>query len=171
MATLEKLRVYKKVCLKIRSSLVSGREDLVSPTLVTRNFVEGFTASLNDPILSKQSLDSKIREEEEEEERESRGYRSSGSYGNGASANCGGDGEGGERRGWVPPQCPFIEPAEGWSTEYYETRCQVRDRHQLHTYTSVFPLSSLSLSLLLLVVLLVPCAECASVPIVTTTHA
>ena len=133
MATLEKLRVYKQVCLKIRSSLVSGRDDLVSPTLVTRNFVEGFAASLNDPILSKHTLERKIREEEEEEERERSeisGYRSSSSYGNGASANCGG----GDRKAGgegSSPDCPFIEPAEGWSTEYYETRCQVRDTYSL----------------------------------------
>lgn len=130
MATLEKLRVYKQVCLKIRSSLVSGRDDLVSPTLVTRNFVEGFAASLNDPILSKHTLERKIREEEERERSEISGYRSSSSYGNGASANCGG----GDRKAGgegSSPDCPFIEPAEGWSTEYYETRCQVRDTYSL----------------------------------------
>ena len=133
MATLEKLRVYKQVCLKIRSSLVSGRDDLVSPTLVTRNFVEGFTASLNDPILSKHALERKIREEEERERSEISGYRSSSSYGNGASANCGGGGN--PKREGSPPECPFIESAEGWSTEYYETRCQVRDTHQSFSFS------------------------------------
>lgn len=109
MATLEKLRVYKQVCLKIRSTLVSGRDDLVSPTLVTRNFAEGFATSLNDRILSEHSLDSSVED--------ALGYEETSSYGNGASANavkeCG-------------PFCPFIEPAEGWSIEYSEKRCEVR---------------------------------------------
>ena len=104
--TMEKLRVYKQVCLKIRSTLVSGREDLVSPTLVTRNFVEGFASSLNDRLLSEQAMnrgDTSV-------------YGLANSHGNGASANCAAESR---------PVCPFIEPAEGWTIEYSETTCDV----------------------------------------------
>ena len=108
--TMEKLRVYKQVCLKIRSTLVSGREDLVSPTLVTRNFVEGFTSSLNDRVLSEHALD---------QGEDSSMYTGVNSFGNGASANstvdCG-------------PVCPFIEQTEGWKVEYCEKRCEVSDK-------------------------------------------
>ena len=85
--TMEKLRVYKQVCLKIRSTLVSGREDLVSPTLVTRNFVEGFTSSLNDRVLSEHALD--------------QGEDSSMYTGVNSTVDCG-------------PVCPFIKQTEGW---------------------------------------------------------
>lgn len=111
MATIDKLRVFKQVCLKIRSTLVSGREDLVSPTLVTRNFVEGFMTSLNDRVLPEHSLDSNAEEA-------ARGYEEPASYGNGASANSG--------KACGDPECPFIEPAEGWSIEYFENSCKVR---------------------------------------------
>ena len=104
--TMDRLRVYKQVCLKIRSTLVSGREDLVSPTLVTRNFVEGFASSLNDRLLSEQAMN----------RTDQTVYNATNSFGNGASAmpaDC------------VGPTCPFIIPAEGWSVEYSEVICSV----------------------------------------------
>ena len=104
--TMDKLRVYKQVCLKIRSTLVSGREDLVSPTLVTRNFVEGFASSMNDRLLSEQAMDRSDRSV----------YSTTNSFGNGASAKSADD---------CGPLCPFIEPAEGWSIEYSEVMCDV----------------------------------------------
>ncbi len=39
---LDRLRVYKQVCQKIRTSLVAGREEVVSPTTVSRSFLESF---------------------------------------------------------------------------------------------------------------------------------
>lgn len=41
-SVLEELRVFKKVDQKIRSTLVSGREEMVSPTVVTRSFLDSF---------------------------------------------------------------------------------------------------------------------------------
>lgn len=111
MAAMENLKVYKQVCMKIRTTLVSGREDLVSPTLVTRNFVEGFAKCLNDRILPEHSLTA------EADESPLGGYAEP-LYGNGASANA--------MDHCTVPFCPFIEPAEGWEIEYSETRCEVR---------------------------------------------
>ena len=41
-SVLEELRVFKRVAQKIRSTLVSGREEMVSPTVVTRSFLDSF---------------------------------------------------------------------------------------------------------------------------------
>ncbi len=106
--TMDKLKVYKQVCLKVRSTLVSGREDLVSPTLVTRNFVEGFASTLNDRLLSEQAMNN----------REQSVYSATNSFGNGASAKSVDE---------CRPACPFIEPAEGWSIEYSEAVCEVSE--------------------------------------------
>lgn len=106
--TMDKLRVYKQVCLKIRSTLVSGREDLVSPTLVTRNFVEGFASSMNDRLLSDQAMNRTD-------------HTMYNATGNGASAKSADNGDCGNG-----PNCPFIEPAEGWTVEYSELICTVR---------------------------------------------
>ena len=42
VSVLEELRVFKRVDQKIRSTLVSGREEMVSPTVVTRSFLDSF---------------------------------------------------------------------------------------------------------------------------------
>ena len=42
VSVLEELRVFKKVAQKIRSTLVSGREEMVSPTVVSRSFLDSF---------------------------------------------------------------------------------------------------------------------------------
>lgn len=112
--TMDKLRVYKQVCLKIRSTLVSGREDLVSPTLVTRNFVEGFASSLNDRLLSEQAMN----------RTDQTVYNATSSFGNGASANSADEDCGG-------PTCPFIMPVDGWSVEYSEVICSVSETNML----------------------------------------
>ena len=39
-SVLDRLRVYKQVCHKIRTSLVAGREEIVSPRTVSRSFLE-----------------------------------------------------------------------------------------------------------------------------------
>ena len=52
---MEKLRVYKHVCQKIRSSLIAGREEVVSPGAVSRSFLELF-----DKIAPAASTDSGI---------------------------------------------------------------------------------------------------------------
>ena len=41
-SVLDELRVFKKVGQKIRSTLVAGREEMVSPTVVTRSFIDSF---------------------------------------------------------------------------------------------------------------------------------
>ena len=41
-SVLEELRVFKRVAQKIRSTLVSGREEMVSPTLISRSFLDSF---------------------------------------------------------------------------------------------------------------------------------
>ena len=101
MSTIEKLRVYKQVCLKIRSALVSGREDLVSPTCITKTFFEEEEEELNRPLsftclengISREEVSTEVLREDE----------------NGCQ-----------------PACPFIEEAEGWRVEYCEYKCQVR---------------------------------------------
>lgn len=87
-SVVEQLRVYKQVCRKIRSSLVAGREELVSPGVVSRSFME---------ILDKMAVAAST---------------DSGIY----------PGEGSPARG---NECPFVEPAEGWSVEYGEKLCEV----------------------------------------------
>ena len=42
VSVLEELRVFKRVDQKIRSTLVSGREEMVSPTVVTRSFLDSY---------------------------------------------------------------------------------------------------------------------------------
>lgn len=41
-SVLERLRVYKQVCRKIRSSLVAGREEVVSPSTICRSFLDSY---------------------------------------------------------------------------------------------------------------------------------
>ena len=105
MSTIEKLRVYKQVCLKIRSALVSGREDLVSPTCITKTFFEEEQNELNRP-LSFTCLENGISREDVLTEV----LR-------------------GEENGYHQPcsqPCSFVEEAEGWRVEYCEYKCQVR---------------------------------------------
>ena len=111
MASLDELRVYKSVCLKIRSTLVSGREDLVSPTIVTKHFVDGFTASLNEggsiPNRSVETGEAMVMD----------------AIGNGCPMD--GDLESSEGNG-SRNTCPFVESCPGWNVEYSEKRCEVR---------------------------------------------
>ena len=41
-SVLEELHVFKAVAHKIRSTLVSGREEMVSPTVVSRSFLDSY---------------------------------------------------------------------------------------------------------------------------------
>lgn len=52
---LEQLRVYKQVCQKIRTSLVAGREEVVSPRTVSRSFLDSY-----DKLAPASSTDSGI---------------------------------------------------------------------------------------------------------------
>ncbi len=89
-SVLDRLRVYKQVCQKICTSLVAGREEVVSPTTVSRSFLDSL-----EQLAPATSTDSGIF------------------AGDGVSVV-------GERGG-----CPFVEPADGWSIEYSEKRCEV----------------------------------------------
>ena len=109
MSTLEKLRVYKQVCLKIRSTLVSGREDVVSPTSITKKFFDSSDDGVNRRVPPCYSVENGIDTEESDLDR-SRKARSD------------------SKNGGVSPRrhrCPFVEEAEGWRVEYCEYRCQV----------------------------------------------
>lgn len=110
MTSLDELRVYKSVCLKIRSTLVSGREDLVSPTIVTKNFLDGFVASLNEgdmvPNRSVETGEAVVMDA--------------------VSNGCPLDGELKATEGnGTQNSCPFVESAPGWNVEYSEKRCEV----------------------------------------------
>ena len=127
---LEDLRVFKRVEQKIRSTLVSGREDMVSPTVVTRSFIDSFEKMVPATSLVRYvcciscmvcchlllaltfhsycvcdicfhnaccSQDSGISSGERE----------------------------GSPNGHRQNECPFIEPADGWSVEYNHKNCEV----------------------------------------------
>ncbi len=99
---LEQLRLFRQVCQKIRSSLVAGREEIVSPTVVCRTFMDAFETEKAGEVGS---TDSGIFPGE---------APSADSPGGAARANS----RGGQ-------ECPFIEAADGWSIEYFEKDCEV----------------------------------------------
>lgn len=100
---LEQLRLFKQVSQKIRTSLVAGREEIVSPTVVWKTFMDAFDL---DRTGESGSTDSGIFP------------------GEAPSADSpGGAVRSSSRNG---RECPFIEPVDGWSVEYYENReCEV----------------------------------------------
>ena len=114
---LEKLRVYKQVCQKIRSSLVAGRDEIVSPSSFLDALVESDSKKL---VGSSGSIDSGIFPGEGPSADGSRGVpkgeRSASRSSNG-STNGGGE-------------CRFVEPAEGWTIEYSDKWCEVRERER-----------------------------------------
>lgn len=93
--TVQTLRVYKEVCHRIRSSLVAGRNEIVSPTTISRTLVKEM-----------------VQKEEEE-------VSVSCSNGEAPSAESPGGAMAAEE------SCPFLEPAEGWSIEYSGGGCEV----------------------------------------------
>ena len=95
---LDRLRVYKKVCHKIRVSLVAGREEVVSPRTVSRSFLDAY-----DTLAPASSTDSGIFPED------------------GSNASTMGDSPGGRRK----CECPFVEAVDGWNIEYSERHCEV----------------------------------------------
>jgi len=103
MYILEQLKLFRQVCLKIRSSLVAGREEVVSPTAVCRTFMDAFEA---EKAGESGSTDSGIFPGSEAPSAESAGGASRSNSRNGTD-------------------CPFIEHADGWSVEYYEKDCEV----------------------------------------------
>lgn len=90
------LRVYKDVCHRIRSSLVAGRNDIVSPTTITRTLVKekqeascpngAFIGEAPSAARSSDSADEHVSDE---------------------------------------VNCPFLEEAEGWTIEYSGGTCEV----------------------------------------------
>ncbi len=99
---LEQLKLFRQVCQKIRSSLVAGREEVVSPTVVCRTFMDAY----------------------ETEKAGESGSTDSGIFpGEAPSAESpGGAARSSSRSG---QECPFVESAEGWSIEYFEKDCEV----------------------------------------------
>lgn len=99
---LEQLRLFKQVSHKIRSCLVAGREEVVSPTAVCRTFMDAFDM----------------------EKAGESGSTDSGIFpGEAPSADSpGGAARSSSRNG---RDCPFIETADGWCVEYYEKECEV----------------------------------------------
>ena len=57
---LEELRVFKRVAQKIRSTLVSGREEMVSPTVVSRSFIDSFEKMAPATSLVKRLVNSHV---------------------------------------------------------------------------------------------------------------
>ena len=110
---LEKLRVYKQVCHKVRSSLVAGRDEIVSPT----SFLDALIESNNKKLVgSSGSIDSGIFPGEAPAADSPKGAPKAERSG---SRNSNGSGNGGE--------CRFVEPAEGWTIEYSDKWCEVRN--------------------------------------------
>jgi hypothetical protein len=111
---LEKLRVYKQVCQKVRSSLVAGRDEIVSPSAFLEALIESNSKKL---VGSSGSIDSGIFPGEAPAADSPKGApkaeRSASRSSNG-SANGGGE-------------CRFVEPAEGWTIEYSDKWCEVRE--------------------------------------------
>ena len=114
---LEKLRVYKQVCQKVRSSLVAGRDEIVSPNAFLESLVESNSKKL---VGSSGSIDSGIFPGEAPAADSPKGApkaeRSASRSSNG-SANGGGE-------------CRFVEPAEGWTIEYSDKWCEVRKERE-----------------------------------------
>ena len=101
---LDQLRHFRQVCQKIKSSLVAGREEVVSPTEVCRSFMEAFE---NEKAGESGSTDSGIFPEEL------------------SSADSPGAASRSSSRTTMHV-CPFIEASDGWTVEYFEKDCEVR---------------------------------------------
>lgn len=97
-STVQSLRVYKEVCTRIRSSLLAGRNDVVSPTTVSRELVKDTADKLGGSCQN----------------------------GNGAfleEASSAMEPESGSEA-----SCAFVEPAEGWTIEYGGSWCEVSNK-------------------------------------------
>lgn len=96
-STIQSLTVYKDVCTRVRNSLLAGRNEIVSPTTVTRELVKDAAARQGDSAV--QNGNGALQEE--------------------ASSAMDSEPE-------RDKSCPFLEPAEGWTIEYGGTWCEVR---------------------------------------------
>ena len=97
---MEQLRVFKCVCMKLRSSLVAGREnEVVSPSSLCKTLVD--PSESNKMATSSGSTDSGIFPGEGDSPRLCAGGVSS---------------------------CPFVLPADGWTVEYCDKCCEVSAR-------------------------------------------
>ena len=105
---LEKLRVYKQVCQKVRSSLVAGRDEIVSPTAILDALTESSSKKL---VGSSGSIDSGIFPGEAPAADSPRGAPK-------AERSSSRNSNGGE--------CRFVEPADGWTIECSDKCCEVR---------------------------------------------
>ena len=114
---LEKLRVYKQVCQKVRSSLVAGRDEIVSPSAFLEALVESNSKKL---VGSSGSIDSGIFPGEAPAADSPKGAPKAERS---ASRNSNGSGNGGG-------ECRFVEPAEGWTIEYSDKWCEVREKRE-----------------------------------------
>lgn len=103
-STVETLRVYKDVCHRIRSSLIAGTNEIVSPTTISRTLVK--------ESLQKQDVSCPSSDEAP------------------SAVSPGGTME----HTVLEESCPFLEGAEGWSIEYSGGGCQVRCKKYLLPY-------------------------------------
>ena len=114
---LEKLRVYKQVCHKVRSSLVAGRDEIVSPNAFLESLIESNSKKL---VGSSGSIDSGIFPGEAPAADSPKGApkaeRSASRSSNGSANGAG--------------ECRFVEPAEGWTIEYSDKWCEVRKERE-----------------------------------------
>ena len=93
--------IFLKVCHKIRSSLVAGRDEIVSPCSLSRALIDS-----RENFGGSGSIDSGIFP------------------GEAPSAESPGGAQAG-RPSSRNSECPFVEAAEGWSVEYCEKYCEV----------------------------------------------
>lgn len=125
---IEKLRVYKQVCQKVRSSLVAGRDEIVSPTTFMESLVECNSSKVL--VGSSGSIDSGIFPGEAPAADSPRGAPKA-ERSSSRNSNNGGGGNGSSN------ECRFIETAEGWTIEYNEKCCEVREVMCVFVYSTI----------------------------------
>lgn len=86
--TIQNLRVYKEVCHRIRSSLVAGGNELVSPTTISKLLVKEMKEGEDVVTFTIDEAPSAVSP--------------GGAMGHTTTEDS----------------CPFLEPAEGWTIEY-----------------------------------------------------
>ncbi len=98
-STLQSLSVFKDVCTRIRSSLLAGRNEVISPATLSRELIKDAAAGRGDTATTSSQTGNGIVTGETSD----------------TSAMEAGPVE----------ACPFLEPADGWSIEYGGAWCEV----------------------------------------------
>ena len=102
-STIQKLSVFKDVCTRIRSSLLAGRNEIISPGTLSENLIKAAAASRQKDYSACQNGASESHEEN-------------------SPGGMAMDAEPSEAR---DRGCSFLEPAEGWTVEYGGSWCEV----------------------------------------------